>query len=129
MNDFENLSSTRDPLPTYGNESANPYSNVPSNNIPRPDVEDCVNSAFGKALASVIMAWFPITCIISIFLSSGALKLVAQANQLAANYGIGAPGKNIAAKVLGTIGKISSIIMTVIYGLYFLLIFSLLGSL
>lgn len=88
-----------------------------------PQIAEPVNSAFGKGLAATIMGWFPITSIIAIFLGCGALKNVKEANAIAANYGIQTIGKNVAAKVLGMIGKIVGIVYTVIWGLYFVGIF------
>ena len=86
---------------------------------PRQEIASCVESAFGKGLAATIMAWFPVTSIISIFLGHSALSLNAQAQELGTYYGVEVPGKNIAAKVLGKVGKIGGIAMTAFYAFYF----------
>ncbi len=83
-----------------------------------PQVQSLVNSAFGKALASVIMAEIPIASIIAIIMGSKALKLVDSANALAAQYGISAGGKCVAARILGKIGKIVGIVMTAFWPFY-----------
>lgn len=90
-----------------------------------PEIEECVNAAFGKALASAILGFFvglPIGTIVGIFLGNSALKKVKEANEMAAYYGVSAGGKAIAAKVLGMVGKISGIAMTVFWAGYFVFI-------
>ena len=151
QNNFNNVGATetREPLPTFGTQPQNGYAQpnadgrepLPTMNFAAqptyttpapqnvPEIEACAGSAFGKALASVIISWLPIGSIIAIILSSGALKLVKRANELAAHYGISAGGKAIAAKILGIVGKVSSIVVTVIYALYFLVLVGLIGSL
>lgn len=121
----------REPLPTLDfsaqppvfTQTAEPRS---ENN---PEVDACAGSAFGKSLAAAIMAWFPICSIIAIILGSGGLKMVKRANELAAHYGVSAGGKNVAAKILGMVGKIAGIVMTVIYSIYFVVIVGMIGSL
>lgn len=83
-----------------------------------PGLTDKVKSAFGKGLAAVIMAEFPITSIISIFMGSKSKKLVKEADQLAAQYGTKAPGKRTAAKILGNIGFGLGIGMTAFWTIY-----------
>lgn len=85
-------------------------------------VQELVDSAFGKGLAATIMAWFPITSIVAIFLAAASKRASKEAVRLATALGIEVGGKNIAANVLNTIGLISGIIMTCFWGLYFLLI-------
>lgn len=92
-------------------------------------VQELVDSAFGKGLASTIMAWFPVTSIIGIILAAGSKKASKEAVNLATNLGIEVGGKNIAAKVLNIVGMIGSIFFTAFYGVYFLIIIALLGSL
>lgn len=82
------------------------------------EVESCVDSAFGNSLAATILAWFPIGSIIAIVLGSKGLRLVQKAIEKAGRLGREPGGKNIAAKVLGLIGKISGIVMTVFWGIY-----------
>ena len=92
-----------------------------------PEVEECVNAAFGKALASAILGAIvamPICTIIAIFLGNSALESVKKANEMAAYYGVSAGGKAIATKVLGMVGKISGIAMTVFWAGYFVFIFA-----
>lgn len=84
-----------------------------------PVVEECANGAFTKALASVIMANFPITSIVSIIMGVLALKGVKKTDELAATYGVEAGGKRTAAKIMGLIGTIYSSVMTAFYALYF----------
>lgn len=150
QNNFNNVGVTenREPLPTFGTQPQNGYAQPnadgreplptmnfaaqPTYTAPAPqavsEIESCANSAFGKALASVIIASLPIGSLIAIFLSSGALRLVKRANELAAYCGVSAGGKAVAAKIMGIIGKISSIVMTVFYVLYFFLLAILIGS-
>lgn len=93
-----------------------------------PAVEECASSAFGKSLASVIMAWFPITSFIAIFLAGAGMRGASEARDLAARLGISAGGKSVAARIMGIIGLISSIIMTVFYFFYIILIAGLMSS-
>lgn len=123
------VTETREPLPTYTGQSmplmgqqqvhaqtAQPYM------VSNPELNTCVESAFSKSLAATIMAWFPICSIIAIFFGSAGLKLADRANEMASYYGCSAGGKNIAAKVLGRIGQISGIAMTVFYAIYIFII-------
>ena len=82
-------------------------------------VQELVDSAFGKGLASTIMAWFPIASIIAIFIAAASKRASKEAVRLATALGIEVGGKNIAAKILNTIGLISGIVMTCFWGLYF----------
>lgn len=103
-----------------------PYAQQPSGE--HPAVTASADAAFGKSLAAAIMCSFPITSIIAIILGSAGLSLVEETNRLAAQYGVSAGGKNVAAKVLGMIGKIAGIVMTVFWGLYFLILLLAIGS-
>ena len=93
----------REPLPTMDYPGYTPVVEQP-----RPQnysqVTESANSAFGKGLAATIMAEFPVASLIAIFMGAAGLKKVKQTNEMAAYYGIKAPGKNIAAKVLSMIG-------------------------
>lgn len=91
-----------------------------------------IDSAFGKALASVIMAEFPIASIIAIFMGRKATSLIAEADKLAAQTGLKASGKRIAAKIMSIVGFIAGIVNSVMYiflGIYlifyFILIFAM----
>ena len=84
--------------------------------------KDCADSAFGKTLASVIMAWWPVTSVIAIILGAIGLKNVNKAEEIAANYGVSAGGKKVAAKIMGKIGLIGGIVMTAFWFVYILAI-------
>ena len=82
-------------------------------------VQELVDSAFNKGLAATIMAWFPVTSIIAIFLAAASKRASKEAVRLATALGIEVGGKNIAAKVLNTVGLALSIFWTVFWGFYF----------
>lgn len=139
-NTFEqNVSGNPDSLPTF-----NPQSQQPPQFMPQPPqtpygqqepypganahtIEEGADSAFGKSLASVIMAWFPVCSFIAIFLAAAGLRRASATSDLAARLGMSAGGKNVAARIMGTIGLISSIIMSVFWIFYILLIFAMLN--
>ena len=85
-------------------------------------VEEMSGGAFTKALLSTIFCAWPITSIIAIVLGCQALNQVNRIKELAEPYGIFAGGKYIAARVLALVGKFTGIAMTVIWGLYLLVI-------
>ena len=87
-----------------------------------PEVQAKEDSAFGKGLASLILAELPIGSIIAIGLGSKAQALAAESKQMAAFYGVDTHGKGQAGRILGKIGKILGIVMTCIYPIYILLI-------
>ena len=76
------------------------------------------DAAFGKTLASVILTGFPVGSIIAIILGAIGLKAVKRAEEIAANYGVSAGGKKVAAKIMGKIGLISGIVMTGVWTFY-----------
>lgn len=121
----------REPLPTmsFSAQSPNFTQAAANQTASNQEVESCTGSAFGKCLAAAIMAWFPICSIIAIILGSGGLKLVDRANELAAYYGVSAGGKNVAAKILGMVGKIAGIVMTAFYGIYIVIAVFIIGLL
>ena len=84
---------------------------------------ECADAAFGKTLASVIMAWWPVTSIIAIILGAIGLKNVNKAEEIATNYGVSAGGKKVAAKIMGKIGLIGGIVMTAFWVTYFFILF------
>ena len=92
-------------------------------------VAELSDKAFGKALASAILSGFPIGSIIAIVLGSKALNLVDHAKKLAEPYGIFGGGKYIAARILALVGKISGIIMTVIWPFYLIYFIAMFGFL
>ncbi len=77
-----------------------------------------VEGTFGKALASVIMAQFPIASIIAIFTGRKASKMVAQIDELAAETGIAPGGKRTASKIMSLVGFISGIYYTAFYAMF-----------
>lgn len=118
----------RAPLPTY--DFANvPAFTQPVDNKPAryPDLEVCVDSAFGKGLAATILASFPFTSLISIFLGAAGQSRVNRAKKLAAQYGVSAGGKNTAANVLSKIGLIYGIVMTAFWLFYIFYVVFLVG--
>lgn len=126
--DFNN---EREPLPTFGNEpdfgadeSRSPLPEYSDNNAyyDDPEIEDKVNYNFKKALASVILAEFPIMSIVAFFLSHSAWKCAWELTGLAKERGVRLPGKNIAVKILSGIGRGISIFGTIFWTIYLLLI-------
>lgn len=115
-NNIENVNAVNQPaqIPT-----ASVPANAQQNSPAAAENNAMVNSAFGKGLAATILAWFPITSIIAIFLGSASTKLVAKLRDHATANGIKPSGKNIAAKILGMVGKIGGIAMTVFWVIYF----------
>ncbi len=83
-----------------------------------PQVESLIDSAFGKSLTSTIICGLPVGSIIAIVLGSAGLNLVDEAKRLAAQRGAMPGGKNVAATVLGKIGKIAGIVMTIWWAFY-----------
>lgn len=103
----------------------NPYYPPAPNPAPTwtdPEVEARIDAAFGKSLAATIMAGFPVASIIAIFFGNTGLNMVDEAKRLAAQRGAKPGGKNIAATVLGKIGKIAGIVMTAFWGFYFFIL-------
>ena len=120
----------REPLPQFdGQMQAPAFEQASAGNGTHPEVEACVNAAFGKSLAATIMAFFPICSIIAIVFGCKGLRLVNEAIEKANRLGVQPSGKNVAAKVLGMIGKIAGIVYTVLYGIEFLYIFVLIAAL
>ena len=100
---------------------------APAYNNCEADVEQLVNDAFSSGLAATICAGFPVASIIAIGKGSKALKKREEAQKLAETYGFKLPGKNIAAKILGMIGKIAGIVMTVFWPLYIIILIAALA--
>jgi len=95
-----------------------PYPPYPPYAATDPEVDACVETAFSKALAATIMCSFPVASIIAIAFGNTALNLVERAKAMATHRGVRLSGKNIAATVLGKIGKITGIVMTIFWGVY-----------
>lgn len=101
-------------------------------NILPPDIQQRIDGVFGKALASTIMSEFPIASIIAIFFGNNALKEIMELMDICRTMGMRLPGKLVAARILGIVGKISGIVCTciyaglaVFYAFYFILIFGM----
>ncbi len=88
-----------------------------------PALDAMVDDAFGKSLAAAIMAEFPVASIIAISFGINSLDMLEQARVLAAQRGAKLSGKAIATKILGMIGKIAGIAMTVFWAIYLTVIF------
>ena len=93
-----------------------------------PAVEQCVDAAFGKSLAATIMCGFPVASIIAIIFGSTGLNLAENAKVMAAQRGVKPSGKNVAATVLGKIGKIAGIVMTAFWGFYLFIILMIIAT-
>lgn len=85
-----------------------------SNNLPT-DIQQRINAIFGKALAAAIMSEFPVASIIAIFFGNNALKEIMELMDICRSMGVRLPGKLVAARILGIVGKISGIVCTCIY--------------
>lgn len=115
-NNIENVNEINQPAEV---PAATVAADTQQNSAAAAENNSMVNSAFGKGLAATILAWFPITSIIAIFLGGSATKLVAKLRDHATANGIKPGGKNIAAKILGMVGKIGGIAMTIFWVIYF----------
>lgn len=122
---YDNNFNNQNYQPPYGYNQPPVYGYNP---VPNADIEANVNSAFGKGLAAAILAEFPIGSIIAIAMGSSAANMAEQANMMAASRGTSAGGKNVAARVLGLVGKFAGIGFTIFWGIYFLIIFAALAS-
>ena len=117
--------------PNFGTDES--VNNVSLSNVQEDiNVNAEVDKNFGKALAATIMAEFPITSIIAIFMGHKAWKNAWSIDESAKARGARVPGKNIASKVLSAYGKGAGILctvlysfLTVIYGFYFLMLIAL----
>lgn len=125
QNDFNNNQPFNSTDPSGYSAYNTPYQQTPARN---PQIDSYVDSAFSKGLAATIMAWFPITSIIAIIMGGKALTAEQTAQTLAASSGTSAGGKCVAAKILGKIGKIGGIAMTVFWAVYILLIIGIMGA-
>lgn len=113
----------------------NNYQNYQPETTPAPvpvqpnaaSVQAYVDAAFGKALASAIMCEFPIASIIAIIFGCKALSMMETAKAVAASMGIKPSGKLIAVNILGKIGKIAGIIMTIFWGIYLIFLLALMS--
>ena len=107
----------------------NTYELTPAKEDESTQLQQLVDQAFSKALASAIMSEFPVASIISIFMSKQASKLVTKIDTISNRTGKNPGCKRIAAKVLSKVGFIAGIINTIgwaIVGLYLVAYFALL---
>lgn len=75
-----------------------------------------VSKAFGNGLASIILCEFPIASIVAIVLGSKAVRSVDNLkNVCGSRSDLSLNKKSIPARILGLIGKIVGIVMTVVY--------------
>ena len=93
-----------------------------------PEVQAKEDAAFGRGLASLIMAEFPIASFFAIGLGGAAQKLAAESKAMAAYYGVDTHGKGQAGRILGKIGKIFGIVMSVFWVLYIVIIAAAVGA-
>ncbi len=108
------------------------YQQPQQSNLLPAEIQQRINAIFGKALAAAIMSEFPVASIIAIFFGNNALKEVNSLMDICRSMGIRLPGKLVAARILGIVGKISGIVCTciyaglaVFYAFYFILIFGM----
>ena len=121
---YDNNFNNQNYQPPYGYNQPPVYGYNP---VPNADIAACVDSAFGKGLAAAILAEFPIGSIIAIALGSSAAELSEKANMMAASRGTSAGGKNVAARVLGLVGKFAGIGFTIFWAFYFFMIICILS--
>lgn len=95
------------------------YQQPPQPDILPPDIQQMVDSVFGKALAATIMSEFPITSIIAFFLGNNAFKTTNEIVEICAALGIRIPGKLKAARILSRIGKFAGLGFSIFWGCYF----------
>lgn len=109
----------------YIKDYANGSGFVPSVDLSavQEEIASLANSAFGKGLAAVIMASFPISCYVSIFLGASGMKSAKKASELARKNGLKAGGKNTAGRIMSIIGlaygAYMSLVMTALFVFYF----------
>ena len=118
---YGNTNTQKEPLPQADYFAKTPVftpTEDPSKKT-NPEVDAIAESAFSKSLIAVILAWFPICSIVSIFMGMSGLNLAKQANSMATDYGVRVSSKARTAKILGTIGFAAGIITTVSYILSF----------
>lgn len=82
------------------------------------DLQQKIDSVFGKALAATIMAEFPIASIIALIFGKNALTEILSLIEECAARGIRYPGKLRAAKILATIGKFAGLGFTIFWAAY-----------
>jgi len=81
-----------------------------------------IEANFGKALAATICSAFPVASIVAIVLGNNALKEWVEAKAMADRGGFRLTGKHVPTRVLALVGKITGIVMTAFWGVYFLIL-------
>ncbi len=131
MDNNQNFNNEREPLPTFNAEpdfTAVPNFEAVTASAPEPTpaapardpaIDILAGNAFGKGLAAVIMAEFPVVSIIAIFTGLKGLRYAKNASALAESQGVSVGGKGIAGRILSTIGLIMGCAMTAFYVMYF----------
>ena len=84
-----------------------------------PDIQQMVDSVFGKALASTIMSEIPVASIIAFFFGNNAFKTTNEIVEICVARGIRVPGKLKAARILSRIGKFAGLGFSIFWGCYF----------
>lgn len=118
MNNIENTNTALQPVQT---QNPSVPADIQQGSLAATENYSMVNSAFVKGLVAAILSSLPIGSIVAIFLGSASTKLVAKLRDHAAANGIKPSGKNIAAKILGLVGKIEGIVMTVYWAIFFVI--------
>lgn len=132
MDNNQNFNNEREPLPTFNAEpdfTAVPNFEAVTASAPEPTpapaaperdpaIDILAGNAFGKGLAAVIMADFPVASIIAIFTGLKGLRYAKNASALAESQGVQVGGKGIAGRILSTIGLIMGCAMTAFWAFY-----------
>lgn len=130
MDNNQNFNNEREPLPTFNAEpdfTAVPNFEAVTASAPEPTpaaperdpaIDILAGNAFGKGLAAVIMASFPVASIIAIFSGLKGLRYAKDANALAESQGVSVGGKGKAGRILSLIGAIYGGAMTAFWVLY-----------
>lgn len=87
-----------------------------------------INSAFIKGIIAAALCEIPFAGIASIILGRIGLNQLKQGLAMAQANGEVVSGKRIPAKILGMIGFIGGIVMTAVWGLYFIIIIAVITS-
>jgi len=97
-----------------------PYQTVPNMPVQEiPEITECADRAFSRALAAFILTFVPflswtfIFSLIELSLVKKSKRAIARAQQLCDFYGTQMPGKIKAAKAFGIIAKVIAIIVLV----------------
>ena len=114
-NNYSNANMYREPLPQQNYYAQAPVftaTEEPQKKTTNLEVQECAESAFGKGIAAIILAWFPVASIFAIFFGISGQKKAKQAVKLAAQYDVSPGGKVKGAKILSLLGLAFGIITT-----------------